>query len=1843
MFHRIKAVITKNKKDLYFIFDGKIKSFAPKIKIGEFHKKSIKIFVFKMNKKEIINNEKENNIICPEADCKNLAFLSFNDDKVSMNCSIKNHSFINLNFKKFLEIQNIDKSKIICCECNNNKYFYGDIFYVCSCDKYICDLCYISSLNHQSHKRIKYNERFAKCNRHSKIFLTFCNICNVNLCEDCEKVHNSNSNHKIINFKQLIQSEKKYSDFIQEIKDNFKRINFCKSELEKLNKYFSYNFKYYINEIENYSKFYEKILESSEFINCETLKNIMNLKNKKLLYNINDYLTYNFKTKIKVSLENFENIKNEINITYKNIYNESRIKLFGEKFVKNNKEFCILVVDNMIFDLYNYYSFEESDKKKKDKIVKIKLITLKKITNMSHMFSGCRSLISLPDICNYDTSEVIDMSFMFFNCINLKILSDISKWNTSNVINMSYMFYNCKNIYPIPNISNWDINKVENMNDIFFQCKMNQEYAQQSKWNKKNNNEFILNYDFDYIKSGKKLFGTKFVEKNKDKCFLLIEDEIFELCEIYKMKNESEENTEKEIKVKLIQNEVITDLSYMFNDCDSIVNLPDISELNTSNITNMSYLFYNCKSLKLLPDISKWDMSLVTDISYMFYNCKSLVKLPDISNWNTNNLLDINNMFSECSSLISIPDISKWKTNNIKNMSYLFYNCNNLKNLPDISNWDLSNVSTLKSMFSGCTSIESLPEIIKWDFSNISDISYMFYECESLKYLPDFTKWKINNVQSMSYLFDDCFSLNFLSDLKNFNIKLFTKENELSIIYKYNSNFSKQNQIRIFGEQFVKNNIKNCKLIINGKESDLSQFYQFDTYKNYIKLKIKLIIKDTLINLSHMFCDCNTLFSLFGFMNLNTKQITDLSYMFYNCDSLSSLPDISYFDMSSVTDISYMFYNCESLTSIPNLFKRTKSKIKKMNNLFNGCSSLETIPDISKLDISNVTDISYIFYGCKKIVNIPNISNWNTKRILNMSYVFYQNSNLLSIPDISKWNTSNVTNMSFMFYGCSSLNSLPDITRWNINKVIDMSYMFYQCSKLKSLSFKTYWDNNQTKYMNYIFYDCSELTSLINFTNWNLKEVYDINNIFYGCNKLIEYPDISKWNIKVMIIKYKFKGKDYNPNKNYYQEKKRRILGKNFCENNKNKCYLLIDSKKLPLNEFYNLENDNELEVQLVQEEIITNMSYMFSECNDLLSLSLILYWNTKHFTDISHMFYNCTSLISLSDLSLWNTINVTKMNHLFYGCKSLLSIPDISKWDIQNVSDISYIFYGCNQLKTLPNISYWNTNNVVNIKSSFANCNGLTILPDISKWNTNNINDISYLFFKCEDLESLPDISKWNTNNVNDMSNVFNGCSKLTNLPDLSKWNINNVKKLKSIFAYCRELKKLPDISKWNTSNVKDASDLIIGCKNLNDLPDISHWDTNNMINKDQISKILKIYEDSSMNKNIPETNLFNFNNNDEIYKNLENINNEGHTTFEEYIKKRKKQCEGFHQKNILCKNCMPPAELNYNKLNNCKNHPPEKYCDNCMPNNIILKKQSYNHVDNIIFMNPEEIVNFLNPWIDEFFQIQKIGYLYGYYERKLNDEIYAIVEAIYEPLQIGDPESFLIKDEKDKILIDKISKNLKLECIGWIFTSLKEEKLKLKGNDLIQAAKYQQQHNFLHSSGCHISRFITCVVCPNDLGEYKYETYMVSDMCQALVRDNIFGEIKDNNFIEIKSPKTDEIFPLVSVEGIETKIFDPNYFIIDIKHEFVSEKKGKNIIKSFDFPVIYKYNRTTLKKMIKEYFKKNKKVETYIKCANLYFLLYIAKNIDLQTALNFAEQIKEKSLDWEIVETLLNNYIEE
>ena len=377
-------------------------------------------------------------------------------------------------------------------------------------------------------------------------------------------------------------------------------------------------------------------------------------------------------------------------------------------------------------------------------------------------------------------------------------------------------------------------------------------------------------------------------------------------------------------------------------------------------------------------------------------------------------------------------------------------------------------------------------------------------------------------------------------------------------------------------------------------------------------------------------------------------------------------------------------------------------------------------------------------------------------------------------------------------------------------------------------------------------------------------------------------------------------------------------------------------------------------------------------------------------------------------------------------------------------------------------------------------------------------------------------------------------------------------------------------------------------------------------------------------------------------VDKNL--ISDAKHISFDQYINDKRQQCKGTHEASSVCINCMPPAQISYTKKKNCPNHPPEMCCNKCMPPNAILNRQTYRHVDYVSFMNKEELDLFLKPWIQSYFQVQRMAYLFGYYAKDPNykDGVRCIVETLYEPPQIGDSSSVVPQPDQDVFLIDRITKDLTLECVGWIFTTLKEENVALTSYDIRKAAKLQQAYSFKHPSGCNISRFITCVAKPNDQGECEIDTFMVSDMCQALERDHIFDELKDKKLMQVRKAKKGEILPTIYMEGKESSKFDPDFFIVNIAHGAPSDKKNQNIIQTYDFPVASRCPKGIVTtKMVMDYFKRYKGDDPNFKCANLFFLLFVAKAIDVETASTFAKQVVEKKINWEIVDSLLHDQI--
>ena len=200
----------------------------------------------------------------------------------------------------------------------------------------------------------------------------------------------------------------------------------------------------------------------------------------------------------------------------------------------------------------------------------------------------------------------------------------------------------------------------DSKNDINKNNKTNKEnkYGKESFVEINKNNEANIVYIIGDFDNEIKLFGEEFVKNNKNNCILIIDGKEHELCENI---NRSELTSKKEkiVKIKIKEIKTITDMSYMFSNCCTLIDLPNISEWDTSSVTNMKGMFNNCEALSILPDISKWDTSNVTDLSYMFNNCISLSSLPNISKWKTTKVSDMSNMFLDCKESLNIP--SKFK------------------------------------------------------------------------------------------------------------------------------------------------------------------------------------------------------------------------------------------------------------------------------------------------------------------------------------------------------------------------------------------------------------------------------------------------------------------------------------------------------------------------------------------------------------------------------------------------------------------------------------------------------------------------------------------------------------------------------------------------------------------------------------------------------------------------------------------------------------------------------------------------------------------------------------------------------------------------------------------------------------------------------------------------------------------------------------------------------------------------------------------------------------------------------------------------------------------------------
>jgi len=561
-----------------------------------------------------------------------------------------------------------------------------------------------------------------------------------------------------------------------------------------------------IKHLELYFQLFSFVYKNKEGKNYLFKFNINNKNEfKQYYYNIdlsidaNEIITYK---KIDIKGTNYENKENIKEIIEKEDINLCDIYFnlnFNQYFIKSFKNLKTIYCEDEI-------SISNLNKLLNQNLDNLKYINLT-IGDISNNFYILSKLIKNPNL----------------KSIILRLHSNI--FNNKNIINLFKFIENSKKLRVINITQNGN-----KKHDISLKTILEQFPNLEKK--KCYFDEFIIGNEI--LVSKKKCILTYKINKddlnNKIKLLGSENKEISNKCILY-LKNKEinginyEFFREGNYKFKLIFNEYLINMSFMYSNCSSLTSL-NLSNFNTNNVNNMSSMFSNCSSLTSL-NLSNFNTNNVEDMSSMFYYCSSLTSL-NLSNFNTNNVNNMCCMFFKCTSLTSL-NLSNFNTNNVKDMSDMFYYCSSLTSL-NLSNFNTNNVKDMRCMFCHCSLLTSL-NLSNFNTNKVEDMSLIFNYCSSLTSL-NLSNFNTNNVNNMGSMFCNCSSLTSLN-LSNFNT----------------------NKVKYMNHMFC-----NCSSLTSLNLSN------FNT--------------NNVQHMDNMFSNCSSLTSL-NLSNFNTNNVEDMREMLY--------------------------------------------------------------------------------------------------------------------------------------------------------------------------------------------------------------------------------------------------------------------------------------------------------------------------------------------------------------------------------------------------------------------------------------------------------------------------------------------------------------------------------------------------------------------------------------------------------------------------------------------------------------------------------------------------------------------------------------------------------------------------------------------------------------------------------------------------------------------------------------------------------------------------------------------------------------------------------------------------
>ena len=248
----------------------------------------------------------------------------------------------------------------------------------------------------------------------------------------------------------------------------------------------------------------------------------------------------------------------------------------------------------------------------------------------------------------------------------------------------------------------------------------NKEIDDKSQEKQTKQNSMFIKYIIKENSETVKIFGRKFVKKNKSKCKMIIKENSpnqLDIKEYYSVNDTIKKNGC--FYLKLIELTPIEDMSYIFGKFyhdEGSVQIQKLKDINwdTNYVTNMSKFFCECNELIEVNNLSKLNTQNVNNMSFFFFGCEQLKKIDGIEKWKVNNVENMSNMFAYCKKLKSLPNFKEWNVENVKDLSYMFYHCESIDVLKGIQNWNIKNLNKYTDFFTGCKSLTQKPDISSW-------------------------------------------------------------------------------------------------------------------------------------------------------------------------------------------------------------------------------------------------------------------------------------------------------------------------------------------------------------------------------------------------------------------------------------------------------------------------------------------------------------------------------------------------------------------------------------------------------------------------------------------------------------------------------------------------------------------------------------------------------------------------------------------------------------------------------------------------------------------------------------------------------------------------------------------------------------------------------------------------------------------------------------------------------------------------------------------------------------------------------------------------------------------------